>query len=398
MGSDGNVWFTSTLASIGKITPDGSITEYALPSGSSPAIAITTGAPGTLWFSDWTAIGKITTAGSIQEFPLPQGVTATEGLVYGPDGNIWFGDYNSNSIGKMTQTGSVTEYPLPATHTWPFRLVVGPDHNIWFTEHQSQYVGRVTLDGVITEFLVPMSGFGSYGIVSAPDGYLYVANTSKAILQVSVTGQLTSFKTVRYMPYYLAIGPDKQLWIGYGFSIGEFNLTSHVFSPTVRTGTTGDITVGADGDLWFANPYYSAIAVYEESLTTIGVRLNGEMSIEDPTYGFELGYARGKSTTTQTIPLPMGESVRFQNLDTISHSAAFLGNASPSPSTWPSTFTGSTTKSPAGTAIGTTGFATGSLDPGVISPVYETGLPGFYMIGCEYHYISNEMRTVIIVH
>src|SRR5437660_7039922 len=121
------------------------------------------------------------------------------------------------------------------------------------------------------------------------------------------------------------------------------------------------------------------------------------MSIEDPTYGFELGYAKGKSTTTQTIKLPTGESVRFQNLDTISHSAAFLGNASPSPSTWPSAFTGSTMKSPAATAIGATGFATWSLGPGFTSPAYETCLPGFYMIGCQYHYVSNQMRTVIIV-
>jgi len=30
--------------------------------------------------------------------------------------------------------------------------------------------------------------------------------------------------------------------------------------------------------------------------------------------------------------------------------------------------------------------------------VYETGIPGFYMFGCAYHYDSNEMRTVIIVH
>jgi len=29
--------------------------------------------------------------------------------------------------------------------------------------------------------------------------------------------------------------------------------------------------------------------------------------------------------------------------------------------------------------------------------MYETGMPGFYMIGCQYHYNDDEMRTVVIV-
>jgi plastocyanin len=139
--------------------------------------------------------------------------------------------------------------------------------------------------------------------------------------------------------------------------------------------------------------------VYEEKITTIGIRLNGELSYTDPNYGFELGYAVGTvSTQTQTISLGMGESVQFKNVDTKPHSAAFLGNATLNNAPWPGAFNGSTTQSPAGTAIGTTGWATGSLNPNHQSPIYETGLPGFYMIGCQYHYNTSEMRTVIIVH
>jgi plastocyanin len=94
----------------------------------------------------------------------------------------------------------------------------------------------------------------------------------------------------------------------------------------------------------------------------------------------------------------VGGSVLFQNVDTEPHSAAFLGDATANSAPWPGSFNGSTTQSPAGTAIGTTGWATGSLNPSQKSPIYETGLPGFYMIGCQYHYNTNEMRTVIVVH
>jgi len=139
-------------------------------------------------------------------------------------------------------------------------------------------------------------------------------------------------------------------------------------------------------------PYYQWSEVFG-----VGIRLNGELSIVDPNYGFEVGYAKGRGTTTQTISLPAGEKVQFHNYDTIPHSAAFLGDATATSAPWPGSFTGSTTQSPKGTAIGTSGWSTGSVNPGTSSPIYDTGLPGFYIIGCQYHYVSNEMRTVIIV-
>jgi len=42
-------------------------------------------------------------------------------------------------------------------------------------------------------------------------------------------------------------------------------------------------------------------------------------------------------------------------------------------------------------------FSTGALSSGTKSVLYNTGLPGLYMVGCAFHYNSNGMRTVIIV-
>jgi plastocyanin len=141
------------------------------------------------------------------------------------------------------------------------------------------------------------------------------------------------------------------------------------------------------------------IDVYEESIAAVGLRLFGESSITDPHYGFILGYFNGTtSTTSEVVHLTMGESVRFFNVDASApHTASFLGNATSTHAPFPSSFNGSATQSPAGTAIGTTNFSTGALNPGQMSLVYETGLPGFYMIGCAFHYDSFNMRTVIIV-
>jgi plastocyanin len=134
------------------------------------------------------------------------------------------------------------------------------------------------------------------------------------------------------------------------------------------------------------------------STTTVGVRLDVKSFI-DPEYGFVLGYFKGKlATRTQVISVSPGKNIKFVNVDNNdAHTASFLGKATGEKAPWPAHFNGSMTQSPKGTAIGTKNFSTGTLNPGQTSLVYSTGLPGFYMIGCAFHYDSNKMRTVIIV-
>ena len=405
-GSDKNVWFTEDDGSrnvprIGKITQTGAVTEYAIPSGNG-GNDIASGASGSLWFTEYTgtAIGKITTAGDVTEFSLPAGKYAFGRIAKGPDGNMWFTDVLKPGIGKITPTGTVTEFPLPISAV-PGDIIAGPDGNLWFTEQDNMHsVGRITTGGTISEFF----GTFSVAIAAGPDGNLY-ATSGYRLLQVTTAGEITEFPTGCSNAVDIILGPDKQMWTSeceYGL-LQEFNTTTHVFSglidPDPSYNSLGGLAVGGDGDVWIADTGGDSILVYEEKLTTIGIRLNGELSLTDPNYGFELGYAVGTSSTqTQTISLSMGESVHFKNVDTEPHSAAFLGNATSNSAPWPGSFNGSTLKSPAGTAIGTAGWATGSLNPNKTSPIYETGLPGFYMIGCQYHYNTNEMRTVIVVH
>jgi len=135
------------------------------------------------------------------------------------------------------------------------------------------------------------------------------------------------------------------------------------------------------------------------TVAKVGARLSGEAPFMSPRYGRVLGYFKGKtSTTSEVISLPSSTQVRFFNVDTsFPHTASFLGDATRSMAPWPPSFNGSATKSPAGTAIGTPNFSTGTLSAGAHSVLYNTGMPGFYMIGCAFHYNTYGFRTVIIV-
>ena len=401
-GSDKNVWFTECGGTqIGKITQTGVVTEYAIPSVTN-ADDIAAGVAGSLWFTEQSQknIGEIATAsGHVTEFPTAPG-TCPHGIGNGPDGNIWFTDACTNSVGKITPTGTITEYTLLTANANPNDIVAGPDGNLWFTEYRANSIGTVTTSGAVTEYPAPTAD-GPFAIAAGPDGNLY-ASTSHGIWRVTTSGAITEYASAQTTWSDIILGPDKQMWMSNGLYIQEFDPKTQTFSPPIKPGAgrgLDGLTLGGDGDVWMAGNSQNDIMVYEEKITTIGIRLNGELSFTDPNYGFELGYAVGTtSSQTQTISLKMGESALFQNVDTEPHSAAFLGNATANSAPWPGSFNGSTTQSPAGTAIGTTGWATGSLNPNQKSPIYETGLPGFYMIGCQYHYNTNEMRTVIVVH
>jgi plastocyanin len=134
---------------------------------------------------------------------------------------------------------------------------------------------------------------------------------------------------------------------------------------------------------------------------TVGVNLSTEVPTTDATYGRVLGYFNSTGsivTTSQVVHLTAATNIVFQNFDSgIPHTASFLGDASASGASFPPSFNGSATQSPANTVISTSNFSSGALNPGSTSLQYNSGPPGFYMFGCAFHYDSNGMRTVIIV-
>lgn len=411
-GSDGNVYFTEGLRPyIGMITPTGTISEYPIPSGSEAA-AIAPGDPGALWFTETSRIGRIVPGGSITEYQLPA-PDSPVGLVLGPDHHIWFTDAGSNSIGRVDANGQgLVEYPLPTPNALPHDITVGADGNLWFTESTGNNIGRITTAGAIEEFSIPLSGAYPMGIVQGPDGFVYATSYNYPnLIRAWRNGKISVVPCCSGHLYGRQIfsGEVHKLWISLDDGTGKigtitkYNWLTGKTSPPLPipdNSLIGGMTIGPNGDTWFTarGGYVGGyIGVWEEDSRIIGIRLNGEMSIIDPNYGFELGYSLGYGTTTQTIGLAAGESVQFQNLDSVYHSAALLGDASAKSAPWPESFDGSTTASPQYTAVSSPGFSTGPLAPYAISPRYDTGVPGFYMIGCQFHYNSNQVRTVLVV-
>jgi hypothetical protein len=191
--------------------------EFGLPGTYFNASALTTGPDGNLWFSNHTnapvsssagsiAIGRITPTGGFTEYALSPKVNSTSTLTVGPDGNLWFSEQggfafgSTGQIGQITPAGAITEFPLTPGLSGSFGgslspLTVGPDKNLYFTFQTNGVpnpdgthgfgdfnIGQITPSGNVTEFAG--SGSGSLAVAYAPtvgsDGNLWFLEGPKA--------------------------------------------------------------------------------------------------------------------------------------------------------------------------------------------------------------------------
>lgn len=305
-GPDGNMWFTENPFSlggrgpndsrIGRITPAGVITEFALPGSGRLSGPIVAGADGALWFGEDGKIGRITTAGAITELALPIVSSTILGIAAGPDGNIWFtesiGGSNFGRIGRITTAGVITEFPM-AFEATPKGITAGPDGNIWFTfstGEGSAGVGRMTTAGEFSTYSVACGGSPT-GIAAGSDGNLWFAKTvfdsdgsNGRIGRVSpsiFTGSpppfpaITEFTvpaanlvtdlglTFHGSPMNIVSSPDGNLWftdseIGKIGRITTAGAITELTPPTPFGGPAG-IAAGPNGDLWFTEFFANRI-------------------------------------------------------------------------------------------------------------------------------------------
>jgi virginiamycin B lyase len=227
-GPDGNLWFTENRGPnrIARITTSGEITDFRSLGDEANPFGIATGPDGALWFTEEFAhkIGRITTSGEVTEFPLPPG-SGPGKIVLGPDGALWFTEQYANKIGRITTSGIITEFPIPTPESYPYcssggecgpiSIAAGADGALWFTENTKNKIGRITTSGEITEFPIPTPGSAPYGIAAGLDGNLYFTErTGNKIGRITTSGEIAEFTvpTPGSKPQGIALGPDGAIW------------------------------------------------------------------------------------------------------------------------------------------------------------------------------------------
>lgn len=195
----------------------------------------------TIWFTGKTAntIGRIAPDGRVTNYPLP---TANALPIYvrpGPDGNMWATELTGNKIAKITPNGTITEFAIPTANSRPIAIVPDPHgRGMWFSQESGSNVAFIDHNGNITEYAIPriqsnliLGGlaFDSTGNLwvqqylnqnsPLPDGLDSIVKVDKAILSKS---------------------PAQM-------SMSDF----HFFTTPTRSSVLHRIVQGPDGNMWY---------------------------------------------------------------------------------------------------------------------------------------------------
>ena len=283
-GPDGALWRTLGYF-IGRMTTEGVVTQYPV---SNYCIAITTGPDGALWFTEVGGIGRITTGGALTEYPVPTLGTYIYGIVTGPDQNLWFTETDGNNIGRITPDGAITEFPMPNPNSRPDQITVGPDGALWFTEQYTFNIGRSTTAGAITELSLQTYGkFSTQGITTGPDGALWFTAGGMNNLARMVKRQVTTYALSVTNLQYITPGPDGALWFTANYTLGRITTTGVVTFYALPRHVPPADRGGADQALWFGEPATFSANVARADACALGLGLS--YSSGTLTMSFDIG-------------------------------------------------------------------------------------------------------------
>jgi virginiamycin B lyase len=218
-GPDGDLWFTQQGADeIGSIPPDGTIRELPVPT---PSVGIAVGAEGDIWFTERSlgpgTIGRLTPSGDLREFQTSRAYSAPASLAAGAEGDIWFTDVppGKPKIGRITPAGAVVQFPLPPLQS-ASDITAGPGGEIWFTIMASSTteaaIGHISFTGAITETHVSGNFDMLEGITAGPEGDVWFADSLEdEIRRITPAGTLSEWE-VPNSPQGVAAAPDGDVW------------------------------------------------------------------------------------------------------------------------------------------------------------------------------------------
>jgi streptogramin lyase len=197
--TDGSLWFAeNTSAAVGRVLPDRTVREYALPGGYAQPYDVALAADGNVVFGNFKQIspphgdiGEITVAGKITEIAFPNrcsyGPSYPTLLSAAPSGDLWFAGVCPTSIGFETPQHAFTEYVSSALGG----LTAAAGSVIWAGDQYNVY--QYSSSGVLLKNY-PVAADG--GVTVAPNGDVWVLGTTNQTVAdlIPTTGNIKTYQ------------------------------------------------------------------------------------------------------------------------------------------------------------------------------------------------------------
>lgn len=261
MGADGNMWFTESNGHrVGRITPSGTVTEFAAVGGPQGIVA---GSDNAMWFATQGAVGRIALDGGVTSFPatLEGGAPWNGyGIAEGPDSNLWLTSATTPAaIGRMSKSGAFTVFFVPdAGSTYHPQWISEGPNGLWYgVNADAAIVGSVTTGGAFTDWPLPPGGNSvqTIGVTLGPDGNVWYTRSNGHVGSLALDGGVAEYASPVGAPFVITAGPDGNVWYTNYASgkIGRCTPSGVIteFDPPTKSSTPLGIASGPGNTIWF---------------------------------------------------------------------------------------------------------------------------------------------------
>src|SRR5260370_16898532 len=104
-----------------------------------------------MWFSEAAGnrIGRMTMDGKVTEFRIPSHDSQPRATVTHPDGSIWFVETSTNALGRIDRAGRITEHPVPTPNSSLRGVTVGADADLCYTPNLPNNIRPIAPNGPV---------------------------------------------------------------------------------------------------------------------------------------------------------------------------------------------------------------------------------------------------------
>lgn len=211
------------------------------------------------------AAAEAAPSAKFSQFKIPTENSSPRQITQAADGNFWFTQsfiYDENadpqSVARITPEGDVTEYPV-CSFCFPGDIVQGSDGNLYFTKNDAP-LGRITADGTLLPDVGEPFQFNG-GSVAAHDDDIWITDfNNRSLWRYDIpTEVFTEFSPTdsNVIPADVTVAADGTVWFTDSLQgqVGRLDAVSGTFTMVDVAGTPRQISLASDGSVWFTKRF-----------------------------------------------------------------------------------------------------------------------------------------------
>ena len=251
-----------TLHYVARLTIEGDVTVYPLPTRESAPDGLVVAPDGSIYISEYLGnrIARLDPAArTVEEFVIPSPNAKPTGLAVDADGALWFNENGAGKVARLDRRGVITEFPIPTPNSRPTGLAIDQRGVVWISERDAGKIAALHRDGTFIEYAIPTPDAKPSGIAVDELGRVWFAERNGNKIGVIERGVIREYPLPRENSGPLFVLPDRngRIWFSqlFGSRIGALDAATGAiveYDLPATDAWPGGLAFDSQANLWFS--------------------------------------------------------------------------------------------------------------------------------------------------